>query len=35
VLFFAGVILFVIVALMSVLAQYIENRMQRNLQGER
>ena len=35
VLFFAGVLLFTIVAIMSIIAQYIENRMQRNLQGER
>jgi phosphate transport system permease protein len=34
VLFVAGVMLFVIVALMSILAQYIERRMKRNLQGE-
>ena len=34
VLFFAGVVLFTIVALMSIIAQYIERRMQRNLQGE-
>ena len=34
VLFFAGVILFVIVAAMSVLAQLIERRMKQNLQGE-
>jgi phosphate transport system permease protein len=34
VLFFCGVLLFVIVAVMSVFAQYIERRMKRNLQGQ-
>ena len=34
VLFFAGVMLFTIVALMSVIAQYIERRMQKDLQGD-
>jgi phosphate transport system permease protein len=34
VLFFAGVILFAIVAVMSLLAQYIERRMTRKLQGQ-
>jgi phosphate transport system permease protein len=34
VLFFAGVILFVIVAIMSIIAQLIERRMKQNLQGE-
>jgi len=34
VLFFAGVILFIIVAAMSILAQLIERRMKQNLQGE-
>ena len=34
VLFFAGVMLFSIVALMSVIAQYIERRMEKDLQGE-
>jgi phosphate transport system permease protein len=34
VLFFAGVILFSIVAVMSLIAQYVERRMQRKLQGQ-
>jgi phosphate transport system permease protein len=35
VLFVAGVMLFVIVAGMSVVAQYVERRMKMKLQGER
>ena len=34
VLFFAGVMLFTIVSLLSVVAQYIERRMEKDLQGE-